>query len=127
MNIIQSSTLPKAGGHYSQCIEHNGTLYISGQLPVEWETRTIPESIEEQTELVLQHIDLVLQSSGAERRDVIQCRIYITDVEYWGKVNEIYASYFGDHKPVRCIVPVPALHYGCKIEIEAIAQCSKLK
>lgn len=123
MNIIQSSKLPKAGGHYSQCIEHNGTLYISGQLPLERETRAIPESIEEQTGLVLQHIDAILQSSGADRKDVIQCRVYITDVVYWPKVNEVYASFFGDHKPVRAIVPVPALHYGCKIEIEAIAQC----
>ncbi|PZR39489.1 MAG: enamine deaminase RidA [Azospira oryzae] len=127
MNIIQSPDLPKPGGHYSQCIQHNGLLYISGQqLPCDPDTKEVPETIEAQTELVLKYMDTILKGSGADRDDVIQCRIYITDVAYWVIVNQIYATFFGSHKPVRATVPVPALHYGCKIEIEAIAAIKKV-
>ncbi len=121
MKIITSTKIPPANGHYSPCIEHNGTLYISGQLPVDPSTKQIPDGIEAQTKLVLEKIDLILTEAGSSREKVIQMRIYISDIALWDKVNEVYTQFFGAHKPVRCVVPVGELHYGCLIEAECVA------
>ena len=121
MKILLSKNIPPANGHYSPCIEHNGTLYISGQLPVDQTTKKIPDSIEAQTQLVLDKIDLILKEAGSSREKVIQMRIYISNIDLWDKVNEVYKQFFRDHKPVRCVVPVGKLHYGCLIEAECLA------
>jgi 2-iminobutanoate/2-iminopropanoate deaminase len=121
MNIITSTKIPPANGHYAQCIEHNGTLFISGQLPVDPAKKQIPDGIEAQTTLVLDKIDLILTEAGSSRQQVIQMRIYITDIALWDEVNKVYAQFFGAHKPVRCVVPVSELHYGCLIEAECVA------
>ncbi|MFO7575733.1 MAG: RidA family protein [Bacteroidales bacterium] len=121
MKIIETPNIPPAKGHYSHCIEHNGVLYISGQLPVDPQTQTIPEGIEAQTLLVLKKIEQILLAAGSSKEKVIQMRIYIPNVELWGKVNELYGQFFGEHKPARCVVPSEKLHYDCMIEAEAIA------
>ncbi len=121
MNPIHHKTIPPANGHYSQCIEHNGVLYLSGQLPVIPETRSIPIGIEAQAKLVFRKIEQILVAAGSSKEKVIQVRIYIPDVELWDSVNALYSDFFGDHKPARCVVPTGKLHYGCLIEVEAIA------
>jgi reactive intermediate/imine deaminase len=121
MRIINTEKMPKANGHYSQCIEHNGMLYLSGQLPGNPLVNPLPEDIESQTRLVLGKIDLILNEAGSSREKVIQMRIYIPDVELWDGVNRVCTEFFGTHKPVRCIVPSGKLHYGCLIEAEAVA------
>jgi 2-iminobutanoate/2-iminopropanoate deaminase len=121
VKIIESKLIPPPNGHYSHCIEHNGVLYISGQLPVDPLSKTIPEGIEAQLRMVLDKIDLILTESGSARNKVIQVRIYISDIALWDQVNRIYAEFFGEHKPVRCVVPVGTLHFGCLVEAEAIA------
>jgi len=121
MKIIHTDKMPAANGHYSQCIEHNGMLYISGQLPGNPKVMALPEDIESQTMLVLGKIDLILNQAGSSREKVIQMKIYLHDIELWDRVNRVYAGFFGVHKPVRCIVPTGRLHYGCLIEAEAVA------
>lgn len=121
MKIVQSENMPIANGHYSQCIEHNGLLYISGQLPIEPLTKIIPDGIAEQTKLVLKKIELIVNEAGSSINQIMQMRIYISDIELWDAVNNIYSDFFGQHKPVRCIVPTGKLHYDCLIEVEAIA------
>lgn len=121
MNMIENSEIPSVKGHYSPCVEHNGVLYISGQLPLIPETGAIPDGIETQTWLVLEKIDIILRASGSSREKVIQMRIYVADITLWDQVNQVYSRFFGDHKPARCVIPVAALHYGCLIEAEAIA------
>jgi reactive intermediate/imine deaminase len=125
MDIITSPDLPPANGHYSQCIVFNKVLYLSGQLPVDPVSKTVPESIEKQTDLVLSKVDTILTSAGVTRNEVIQVRIYIDDITLWDKVNDRYSFFFGEHKPVRCIVPVKTLHYGYLIEVEVLAQAEK--
>ncbi len=120
MKIINTDNMPNPKGHYSMVVEHNGLLYISGQLPVASDG-TIPDGIEAQTKLTLEKIDLLLRESGSSKQQVLQMRIYISDGGMWGQVNEVYAQYFGDHKPARAIVPTRDLHYGCLIEIEGTA------
>lgn len=121
MRIINTDYMPKGNGHYSTCIEHNGLLYLSGQLPFHPTTRKIPEGIEAQTLQVLQNIKLIVTEGGSSLDKIIQMRIYIPHVEMWEIINKVYSEFFGAHKPVRCVVPTRDLHYGCLIEVEATA------
>ena len=121
MKIINAHNMPASNGHYSQCIEHNGILYLSGQLPIDRETKTIPTSIEEQTDLVLKNIETILKESGSNKKNVLQVRVYISNIKLWDKVNDRYSFFFEEHKPVRCVIPTRDLHFGCLIEIEAMA------
>ena len=121
MRIITSEKIPTPKGHYSPAIEHNGLLYLSGQLPVDPQTEQVPDGIEAQTRQVLQNVKLILTEAGSSMDQVLQVRLYISDVALWGAVNEVYASLFGAHKPVRAIIPTRELHHGCLIEVEAVA------
>jgi len=121
MEKIQTPNMPESNGHYSQCIKYNGILYLSGQLPRDPETKAVPETIEEQTDLALKKVELVLTEAGSSKNQILQVRVYISDIKLWDKVNERYSLFFGDHKPVRSIVPTRNLHFGCLIEIEATA------
>ena len=121
MKIITNDRMPAPNGHYSTCIEHNGLLYISGQLPFNPETRKIPEGLENQARQVLQNIEKILDAAGSSKNNVIQVRIYLAGIEHWDIVNEIYAAFFGNHKPVRCVAPVQELHFGALLEVELTA------
>ena len=121
MKIISTPALPKANGHYSQAISHNGILYISGQLPIDPETKKRVDGIAAQSLLVLEKLKAILLASGSDLDKVIQVRIYISNIDLWDEVNAVYANFFGSHKPVRAIVPTRELHFGCLIELEAIA------
>jgi 2-iminobutanoate/2-iminopropanoate deaminase len=122
MKQIQPSYQPIPKGHYSPGIEHHGIVYVSGQLPMDLETREpFTGSIEEQTELALRNVEAVLKAAGSNLSRVMQMTIYISDMELWSQVNEVYARVMGDHRPARAIVPVKELHFGTQIEIQAIA------
>ena len=121
MEVIHTKNMPESNGHYSQVIAHNGILYLSGQLPIDPKTKKIPETIEEQTRQTLDNVLLLLNEAGSSRQDILQMRIFVSDIRLWGKVDSIYRDFFGAHKPVRIIVPTNELHFGCFIEIEAIA------
>jgi reactive intermediate/imine deaminase len=121
MKIIESSDMPRANGHYSQCVEHNGILYLSGQLPFEPNTRIMPDGIEAQTLQTLNNVADILKAAGSSIERVIQVRIYVPDVDHWSAVNEVYSNFFGSHKPARCVIPTRELHYGSLVEIEVTA------
>ena len=121
MRIIDGNT--SKGGHYSPGIVSHGTLYISGQLPIDHKTGKLVEgSAAEQTKAALANIESVLTAAGATRESVVLCRVYIPDVSLWDQVNAVYAEFFGAHKPARVMVPTTALHHGALVEIEAIAE-----
>jgi len=119
MKIISNENLPVSNGHYSQCIEHNGMLYLSGQLPIH--DKIVPATIDEQTILVLKKVETILIASGSDINNILQVRIYIPDIRLWDQVNEVYSRFFKNHSPVRCIVPTGKLHFGCLIELEVTA------
>ncbi|MDX2041457.1 MAG: Rid family detoxifying hydrolase [Acidobacteriota bacterium] len=122
IEFVETPNAPRPGGHYSQAVIHNGVVYISGQLPIDPATGEKKlGSIEEQAEQVLANIRAIVESVGSNMNRILKMTVYISDIELWGKVNEIYARAFGAHRPARAIVPVNELHYGFKIEIEAIA------
>jgi len=121
MKIIQTEGMPKSNGHYSQCIEHQGILYLSGQLPIEPQSRNLPEGIEAQTLQVLQNVENILLAAGSNKNQVLRVRLYIPDVDMWDPVNKVYEQFFGLHKPARVVIPTRDLHFGCLIEVETTA------
>jgi 2-iminobutanoate/2-iminopropanoate deaminase len=126
MKFISTKDAPTPAGHYSQAIVHNGLVYVSGQLPIDprtGEKRT--GSIEEQTEQVLRNMKAILEASNSGIARVLKVTVYISDIELWGKVNTVYEHFFKDHRPARAVVPTRELHYGFKIEMEAIAAVGK--
>ncbi len=113
-------------GHYVPGMASGGTLYVSGQLSLDPNTRKIPEGgIRAQARQALENVGRVLEAAGAKREQVVFCRVYTTKGEYWDPVNEEYAAFFGEHKPARCMVTVPEIHFGCLVEIEAVAELAK--
>lgn len=122
MNKIQPENLPVPKGHYSPAVEHNGLIFVSGQLPINHRTGEAETGeIELQTELALQNVESVLLAANSDLRHVLQMTIYVSEMELWDRVNEVYKRILGEHKPARAIVPVKDLHFGTKIEIQAIA------
>ncbi|MBN2237921.1 MAG: RidA family protein [Bacteroidales bacterium] len=121
MQIINTEKMPKSNGHYSTAIEHNGILYISGQLPLDPVTRQKPNTFKEEVLLVFKKLELILNEAGSSKNKVLQMRIFLADIELWPEMNDLYADFFQDHKPARIVVPSPPLHYACSLEIEATA------
>ncbi len=122
MRKINLPDIPAPKGHYSQAVEHNGLIYVSGQLPVNHETGAVESgSIEAQTELALQNVEAVLKAAGSDLDSVLQMTIYVSEMNLWDRVNAVCISLFGEHKPARAVVPVKDLHFGTKIQIQAIA------
>ena len=108
--------------HYSPCVKLGNLILTSGQLPLlKREKKAAPETIEEQTLLCLQKIEALIAEHGLTKKDVLKTTAFISNIDDWGKVNQVYADFFGDHKPARSIIPVKQLNYGCMIEIEGIA------
>ncbi|HBK71093.1 MAG TPA: reactive intermediate/imine deaminase [Flavobacteriaceae bacterium] len=90
MKIIDTPKMSKTNGYYSQCIEHNGTLYLSGQLPIGQKTKSIPSSIEEQTDLVLKNIESILIEAGSSKNHKLQARILSCGIKL---MNDIVISF----------------------------------
>ena len=126
MRPIETVYSTRDGGHYVPAMEHNGVLYISGQLSINPETGKIPEGgIKAEAKQALENLHYVLKTAGLEKEDVIMCRVYVPDVKYWPELNQVYAEFFGGHKPARVVVPSNNLYAGCLVEIEAVAAAKK--
>jgi len=126
MKEIFTPKAPKPAGHYSQAVIHGNIIYVSGQLPIDPVTgEKRLGSIEEQTEQVLKNISEILIATGSDIDHVIKTTVYISDIQLWDRLNEVYGKFFGKHRPARAVVPTKDLHYGFHIEIEAIASIIK--
>lgn len=122
IKYVLTPNAPQPGGHYSQAVVHHGVVYVAGQLPIDpmtGEKKLGP--IEEQTEQVLTNLREILHAAGSDLSRVLKTTVYVADISLWGKVNEVYARFFGESRPARALVPVKDLHYGFQIEIEAVA------
>lgn len=116
------ATLSRPGGHYSHVAIANGFVFVSGQLPITAQGDKLSgASFEDQAEQVLANVRAALESAGSSVAQLVQVRVYIVDVEHWMSFNQIYARWAGEARPARAVVPVPQLHYGFKIEVEATA------
>jgi 2-iminobutanoate/2-iminopropanoate deaminase len=119
--IIATEKAPKAIGPYSQAIEVNGTIYISGQIGINPETGTIVEGIEKQTEQVLKNIGAILEAAGCSYKNVVKCNVLLENMDNFKTMNEIYGRFFTEQPPARAAYGVVKLPLGSLIEIETIA------
>ncbi|WP_297406207.1 RidA family protein [uncultured Cetobacterium sp.] len=120
--IINTTNAPAALGPYSQAIEVNGTLYVSGQIPFVPATMTlVSEDVKEQAKQSLENIKAILVEAGYTFADVVKAGVFIKDMNDFGAINEVYAEYFGETKPARACVEVARLPKDVKVEIEVIA------
>ncbi|MBN1969981.1 MAG: RidA family protein [Candidatus Delongbacteria bacterium] len=120
--IIFTENAPKAIGPYSQAVEANGTLYISGQIPMNPVTGKIVEGgIKEQTEQVMQNIKAILEAAGYTFADVVKSTCLIDDMNNFAAMNEVYGKYYTENSPARAAYQVAKLPLGVMVEIETIA------
>ena len=119
--IIHTDNAPKAIGPYSQAIEANGMLFISGQIPVNPATGTVVEGIEAQTEQVMKNIEAILKEAGYDFKDVIKSTCLLSDIANFKTMNEVYAKYYKEDCPARAAFAVKDLPMGVLVEIETIA------
>jgi len=119
--IINTEKASKAIGPYSQAIEVNGTLYISGQIPINPQTETIPEGITAQTEQVMQNIKAILEEAGYSFENVVKSTCLLSDMDNFKAMNEVYGKYYPEKCPARAAFAVKGLPMGVLVEIETIA------
>ena len=119
--VIASPDAPKAVGPYSQAVELNGTLFISGQIPVNPATGTMPEGIEAQTRQSLTNIGAILEEAGLGFNDIVKTCVLLDDIKNFAAMNAVYAEFFPESKPARVCYAVKALPKGAKVEIDCVA------
>ena len=122
MQIISTPDAPKAIGPYSQGIVMNGFLFTAGQIALDPATMdVVPGGITEQTERVMQNLQQVLAAAGLGFANVVKTTVFLQDMAEFSAMNEVYARYFGAHRPARSTVGVGGLPRGVRVEIELIA------
>jgi 2-iminobutanoate/2-iminopropanoate deaminase len=120
--VIFTDKAPKAIGPYSQAIEINGMLYISGQIPIDPATSKLVEGeIKEQTEQVMKNIGAILAEAGYTFSDVIKSTCLLSDMNNFAAMNEVYGKFYPENSPARAAYAVVKLPLGALIEIETIA------
>jgi 2-iminobutanoate/2-iminopropanoate deaminase len=122
MRTISTDRAPKAIGPYSQGIAASGLLFLSGQVPLDPGTgQLVQGTVQEEVTRVLENLKGVLEAAGSGLQRVVRTTVYLTNLEDFTAMNEVYARYFGDHRPARSTVQVAALPRGARVEIDAIA------
>nr|WP_288852712.1 RidA family protein [uncultured Acidovorax sp.] len=115
---------PAPLGHYSQAVRSAGLIHVSAQLPIkggEYPSESDRQPFADQARLVLSNVLRVLHAAGAQPIDVLKVTAYIVGVENWGVFNTAFAEAFGDARPARSVVPVPHLHHGYLVALDAVA------
>lgn len=119
--IISSNEAPAAIGPYSQAVELNGTLFVSGQLPVNPKTGEMPEGIEAQTRQSLNNVMAILRQAGLCPDNVVKTCVLLQNISDFAAMNAVYAEFFTGDKPARVCYEVAALPKGALVEIDAVA------
>ena len=121
MQQLNPSNMATPGGHYSHASIASGLVFVSGQLPITPSGELLNQlSFEEQVKQTLSNVKTVLEAAGSSVAQLVQVRVYITSISNWPSFNQIYKEWAGQSLPARAVVPVPELHYGFSIEVEAI-------
>jgi reactive intermediate/imine deaminase len=120
--LTNPDTMAPPGGHYSHAVTANGFVFIAGQLPIARDgSKLVDQTFERQAQQTLDNVAIALTAAGTTIDRIVQLRVYVTDIKLWPSFNAVYAKWIGLSRPARAVVPVPELHYGFKIEIEAVA------
>jgi len=122
MRMIQTSEAPAAVGPYSQAVGRGDLVFTSGQIPLDPATGKIVDGgFAAQVERVLLNLDAVLRAAGSNRDRVIKMTVFLTDMNRFGDLNEVYTRFFGEHRPARSVVQVGRLPKDVTVEMEAIS------
>lgn len=122
---LNAGALPAPAGHYSHATVANGFVFVAGQLPIAPDgSRLVGAPFEDQARQVLENVRTVLRAAGSDVDRLVQVRVYIDDMAQWPAFNALYAQWAGACRPARAVVPCASLHYGLKVEIEAVALLS---
>ncbi len=122
MEVVETQNAPKAIGPYSQAvIAGNLAIFTSGQIYLTPEGKLLDGTVEEQVHQVMKNLKAILAEAGGDFSDVVKATIYVTDMSLYGKINEIYGSYFSKPYPARETVCVKELPLGAKLEISMVA------
>ena len=119
---VSTTGAPRAIGPYSQGIKANGFLFTAGQVGFDPESGELVDGgIAEQTHRVLQNLRAILRAGGTDLTQVVKTTVFLVDMADFSLMNEVYAEFFGDHRPARSTVAVASLPRGARVEIEAVA------
>ncbi|MFT9850302.1 RidA family protein [Aneurinibacillus sp. REN35] len=118
---IATTQAPAAIGPYSQAIKVGNLLYTSGQIPLTAEGELVTGDIVAQTHQVFANLKAVLAAAGCGLNNVVKVTVFVKDINDFGTINDIYAEYFGDHRPARSLVEVARLPKDVSLEIELVA------
>ncbi|HEX6703200.1 MAG TPA: RidA family protein [Albitalea sp.] len=122
MSTVLTDLAPKPAGHYSQAVVSGAHVFISGQLPIRPDGRALDDDgFEAQARQAIQNLLEVVRAAGSSPQQLVKVTAYIVGIANWPRFNAVYASMLGDACPARSVVPVPELHYGYLVEIDAIA------
>lgn len=121
MNYVNPETVSKPGGHYSHATVANGFVFVAGQLPITASGEKLADApFEAQARQVLANVQAILEACGSGVDRLVQVRVYVDDIANWPKFNEVYVAWAGSARPARAVVPTAPLHYGFKVEVEAV-------
>lgn len=119
---VLTNGAPKPGGHYAQAVVSGAHVFVSGQLPIRADGLPLEDNhFETQARQAIQNMLEVLRAAGTSPQNLLKVTAYIVDIANWPRFNAVYASMLSDACPARSVVPVPELHYGYLVEIDAIA------
>lgn len=119
---VETATLAQPGGHYSHACSGAGLVFIAGQLPISVDgQRLASASFEIQAAQVLENVKQALLAAGSGIDRLLQVRVYVDDIANWPAFDTLYRAWAGAARPARAVVPTGPLHFGCKVEMEAIA------
>ena len=122
VRTLSPATLALPGGHYHHVAVAAGLVFVAGQLPITPDGHKLTGApFEEQAQQVLSNVRAALEAAGSSVAQLVQVRVYVTDINHWPAFNALYARWAGEHRPARAVVPVPALHHGLLLEVEAVA------
>lgn len=119
---INPAELPPPIGAYAYATQANGFLFISGLLPMLPNGEKLASApFKQQVTQTLSNMLVILKAAGLDQTKLVQVRVYLTNIDNWPEFNEVYSEWIGTHRAARCVIPVPSLHSGVAIEIEATA------
>ena len=113
--------LAAPGGHYSHAVVANGLVFVSGQLPITPDgVKLVEAPFGVQVEQVLKNVEAALLAAGSSVAQLVQVRVYVDSIDNWPAFNAIYAKWAGPARPARAVVPTGPLHFGLRVEVEAV-------
>jgi reactive intermediate/imine deaminase len=123
IKCVETPLAAKPQGHYSQAVVHGGLVYVAMQIAIDPEKGPQLGPVDNQARVALSNVEQILKAAGSSMDRVLRVTVYLSDISLWGQVNDVYADYFGDHRPARGVVPCKELHLGLDVAFEVTAAC----